>query len=331
MRIKIGERSKKNERLGRSRKKTVLSKKEEKYMPHILRGMNDILPEDQIYWDFVLDKLETIARSYGFSRITLPILEEKKLFERGVGAATDIVEKQMFTFTDKSGTPVVLRPEGTSSVVRAYIEHGMYNLPQPVKLYYFGPMFRYERPQTGRQREFWQFGVEVLGSKEPIVDAEIILFVQDVFQILGLKISLEINSIGCETCRKIYKKKLIDYLKNKKDKFCSDCQRRFEINPLRILDCKEQTCQFFINQSPQIIDWLCEDCRNHFTHLLEYLDNIGVVYSLNPRIVRGLDYYTKTVFEILAKREEGRSGQMALGGGGPVSYTHLTLPTNREV
>ncbi len=323
-------RSRRKKELSQKKRTTSISRKEEKYVPHILRGMKDVLPEDQVWWDFLLEKFENLARSYGFSRIILPVLEEKKLFEKGTGATTDIVGKQMFTFIDQSGTVVALRPEGTPQVVRAYIEQGMFNLPQPIKLYYFGPMFRYERPQSGRQREFWQFGLEVFGSEKPIIDAEILLFTQNIFQELGLNINLEVNSLGCENCRRVYRKKLIDYFRSRKNKLCADCQRRLATNPLRILDCKEEICQFFASQSPQIVDLLCDGCRTHFTRLLEYLDRIGVVYVLNSRVVRGLDYYTKTVFEVTPKREEKKGvelvtteaskqlsrGQISLGGGG---------------
>ncbi len=320
---------KRGKRYQRARRLPLI-KKEEKYVPHILRGMKDILPADQIYWDFVLKKMEEAVRSYGFSKITLPILEDKKLFEKGTGRTTEIVEKQMFNFSDQSGTPIALRPEGTPQLVRAYIEQGMDNLPQPVKLYHFGQRFRYERPQSGRQREFWQFDIDILGSEKPIVDAEILLLLQNIFQELGLKINFEINSLGCENCRKVYRNKLVAYLGGRRNKLCPDCQKRLEVNPLRVLDCKEQTCQFFLSQSPQIIDWLCEECRAHFTRLLEYLDELEIIYSLNSRIVRGLDYYTKTVFEILPKRVDKQKdqqleaqpaheivrGQIALGGGG---------------
>lgn len=320
-------------------------KKGKVYTPHLLRGMKDILPEEQKYFDFIESKAENLARSFGFEKISLPILEEAELFKKGVGLTTDIVQKEMFIFEDLAGDKICLRPEATASICRAYIEHGMSNLTQPVKLFYSGPMFRYERPQAGRQRQFHQFGLEILGSDKPVADAQIILFARDFLQSLGLKFTIQINSLGCVDCRKIYRKKIFDFFKSKKTFLCKDCRKRLKRNPLRILDCKETNCQKIVVQAPQIVDFLCEDCKEHFTRVLEFLDEVGVIYNLNSRIVRGLDYYNRTVFEIWpaavpkqtsevlpseekqgeqtteTSQSEEPSSQSALGGGG--RYDHL--------
>lgn len=281
--------------------KSKLSKlkkiKDEK--PQLLRGMKDILPEEQKYWFFILGKMEELVQANGFEKINTPILEKTSLFKRTTGEETDIVEKEMYSFRDRGGDEVSLRPEITPSVIRAYIEHGMINLPQPVKLYSFGPVFRYNRPQAGRYRQFHQFNLEVLGTQDPIIDAQIILLSNLFFQAIGLKINIEINSIGCQNCQKDYKKRLINFYRNKKNLLCFDCQRRLTKNPLRILDCKEEDCQQIGYGAPQMVDFLCEDCKNHFTKVLEYLGELEIPFDLNSRLVRGLDYYEKTVFEIL--------------------------------
>jgi histidyl-tRNA synthetase len=310
-------------------------KKKKKYTPHLLRGIKDILPEEQKYFDYIIEKAEKLASSYGFEKITLPILEEAELFKKGVGLTSDIVQKEMFIFEDLSGNKIALRPEGTASAARAYLEHGMFNVTQPVKWFYIGPMFRYERPQLGRQRQFHQFGLEIIGSEKPVADAQIILFTETFLKELGLKFNIQINSLGCLDCRKIYQKKLVEYFKAKRIFLCKDCRKRLKRNPLRILDCKEENCQKLANEAPQIVDFLCEDCKTHFTRTLEFLDEVGVIYNLNPKIVRGLDYYTRTVFEIWplkteneekiekeeTNQEVGGWARMALGGGG--RYDHL--------
>jgi histidyl-tRNA synthetase len=312
-----------------------MKKKFPKKIPHrvkqqtlqLLRGMKDILPEEQKYWFFILEKAKELASAYGFEEIETPILEKTSLFERAVGEESDIIEKEMYTFQDQGGDKISLRPEVTASVARAYIEHGMINLPQPVKLYSFGPMFRYNRPQASRYRQFHQFNLEVLGTKNPIIDAQIILLSKLLFQELGLKINIQINSIGCQNCRKDYKKKLVSFYRYKKSLLCKDCQRRLIKNPLRVLDCKEETCQKISYEAPQVIDFLCEGCKNHFTRVLEYLSELEIPFDLNPRLVRGLDYYEKTVFEILPPEAlmeeeefpeslEETSTQRSLGGGG---------------
>ena len=279
-------------------------------------GMHDILPPEQKYFQKIYEVSENIANFYQFQKIETPILEETELFSKGIGLATDIVGKQMFTLRTKGGDYLTLRPEGTAPVVRAYIKHGMSNLPQPVKLWYFGPYFRYEKPQAGRYRQFWQFGFEVFGEESPVIDAQIIQIFYNISRELKLKnLIVEINSIGDSQCRPYYKKLLMSYFKSRESSLCADCRRRLRENPLRILDCKEEKCQRIISQAPQMIDHLCENCHSHFKEVLEFLDEIELPYHLNPYLVRGLDYYTKTVFEIYEESEEGRA-QGALTGGG---------------
>ncbi|MFA5021708.1 MAG: histidine--tRNA ligase [Patescibacteria group bacterium] len=282
----------------------------------LLRGFKDILPAEQNYWHFIRQAAESFAFGYGFDRIDSPILEEANLFVRSIGKQTDIVEKEMFSFADQSDGLVVLRPEATASIARAYINHGMANLPQPVKLFYWGPMFRRERPQSGRQRQFHQFGFEILGDDNPVIDAQIIVVVNNFFNQIGLdQISIQVNSIGCPQCRKTYIQELTTYYKSKRKLLCEDCKKRLVKNPLRLLDCKNPTCQIAKADAPQIIDWLDEDCKNHFMKLVNYLDELNVSYKLNPYLVRGLDYYTRTVFEVWPK-EVKEGAQSALCGGG---------------
>lgn len=264
----------------------------------LLRGFKDVLPEEQKYWDFVRSKVEKIAMVYGFGKIETPILEETALFKRAVGEETDIVEKEMFAFADQGDEPVCLRPEATASVVRAYIEHGMLNRPQPVKLWYWGPMFRHDRPQAGRFRQFTQFGFEVIGADDAVIDAQLILLFYKICEELKLNVNVQINSIGCPECRPEYRRALIEYLRIKKNFLCDDCKNRLDKNPLRVLDCKNEECRRLVAEAPQIIDFLCDDCKNHFIRVLEALEECGVPYNLNAKLVRGLDYYTKTVFEI---------------------------------
>jgi len=279
-------------------------------------GMHDILPPEQKYFQKIYEVSENIANFYQFKKIETPILEETELFSKGIGLATDIVGKQMFTLRTKGGDCLTLRPEGTAPVVRAYIKHGMFNLSQPVKLWYFGPCFRYEKPQAGRYRQFWQFGFEVFGEESPVIDAQIIQIFYNILRELKLKnLIIEINSIGDSQCRPYYKKLLMSYFRSRESSLCADCRRRLRENPLRILDCQEEKCQRIISQAPQMIDHLCESCHSHFKEVLEFLDEIELPYRLNPYLVRGLDYYTKTVFEIYEDSEEGRA-QGALTGGG---------------
>ncbi|MBI2038345.1 MAG: histidine--tRNA ligase, partial [Candidatus Nealsonbacteria bacterium] len=263
-------------------------------------GMHDILPEEQKYFEKISDVVKDTADFYGFEKIDTPILESAELFLKGVGMSTDIIEKQMFLLRTKGGDTLALRPEGTSPVARAYIEHGMMNLPQPVKLWYLAPFFRYEHPQAGRFRQFWQFGFEILGEFSPALDAQVIQIFYNILKELKLKnLVVQVNSIGDSACRPYYKKILVSYFKTRVNSLCSDCRRRLKENPLRILDCKEEKCQRIVAGSPQIIDHLCEPCHRHFKEVLEFLEEMGLPYHLNPYLVRGLDYYTKTVFEIV--------------------------------
>jgi len=278
------------------------------------RGTADILPEDQPYWNFVQDRAVAAARLYGFGRIDTPAFEDSSLFARSVGEGTDIVNKEMYIFKDRSDNELALRPEGTASVCRAYLEHGMDNLPQPVKLYYFADIFRYERPQAGRYRQHHQFGCEAIGEASSLLDAEVIAMALRFFISLGLgNFSLHLNSIGCKKCRPVHLQKLKEYYAPLKQGLCEDCVIRLEKNPLRLLDCKKPGCQGIAEGAPKSVDFLCEECGSHFQSLRNYLESMGVAYVLNPRLVRGLDYYTKTVFEI--QPQEGGS-QSAMGGGG---------------
>lgn len=289
------------------------------------RGTRDILPEEQKYWRFIEDIVDKRCGAFGFGKIETPIMENKELYAKGIGQATDIVEKEMYSVKrfssetaneDDDKSELVLRPEYTAGIVRAYLEDGMQSWPQPIKLYSFGPIFRYDRPQKGRFRQFWQFNTEVIGDSSPLTDALLILLVWQIFQDLGLKnqIVVEINSLGCKSCRNKIKKQIIDYYKKYKNALCLDCQRRLDTNPFRLLDCKELNCQKIAAGSPQIIDNLCSECKKQFMQVLEYLDELGITYDLNPRLVRGLDYYTRTTFEVRDINDKNR--QSSLGGGG---------------
>jgi histidyl-tRNA synthetase len=279
-------------------------------------GMHDILPEDQKYFRKIYELCEEMANFYEFERIETPILEDTELFSRGVGIGTDIVEKQMFTFKTRGGDYLTLRPEGTAPIVRAYIEHGMQNLPQPLKLWYFGPYFRAERPQFGRYRQFWQFGFETIGEEGPVIDVQIIQVFYNLLKELKFKnLVVALNSIGCSQCRPYFKKILASYFRNRESSLCADCGRRLRENPLRILDCKEEKCQMVVSQAPQMLDHLCESCHRHFKEVLEFFDDLSLPYALSPYLVRGLDYYTKTVFEISEDSEEGKKVGALTGGG----------------
>ncbi|MFC1917777.1 histidine--tRNA ligase [Chloroflexota bacterium] len=278
------------------------------------RGTTDILPQEQPYWRSVEHKAADISRLYGYERIDSPAFEDTGLFTRGVGQGTDIVEKEMYTFTDKGDNQITLRPEGTAPVCRAYIEHGMHNLPQPVKLYYFAAIFRYERPQAGRMRQHYQFGCEAIGDDDPALDAEVIDLARQFLLSLNLqKLSLHLNSIGCKKCRPEYLATLKEYYANSVTVLCPDCQTRFQRNPLRLLDCKNPSCQPVAEAAPGSADHLCPDCARHFTELQKYLQLLEIPFALNHRLVRGLDYYTRTVFEI--QPEQGGSQSTICGGG----------------
>lgn len=278
------------------------------------KGTQDLLPETQKYWEYVRATTGEKALQYGFERIDLPIFEETALFARGVGEATDIVEKEMYSFEDKGGRNITLRPEFTAGVVRAYIENGMRVQPKPVKLYSVGPIFRYERPQAGRYRQFHQFNAEVVGVQAPLADLEVMLLAWDIYAALDFQgLSFQLNSTGCPKCRPAYVQKLVTYYQQHETEICDTCRRRLTTNPLRVLDCKEAQCQPVIANAPKITAHLCEACETHFTALRGYLDELGKPYTLNHRLVRGLDYYTKTVFEVWA---EGIGAQAAVCGGG---------------
>ncbi len=281
-----------------------------------LAGMRDILPADQVYLKRIQKAIENVTHYYGFGKIDTPILEFAEVFSKSAGVATDIVEKEMYAFRTKGGDLVALRPEFTPGIVRSYIEHGMYNLVQPVKLWAMGPCFRHDRPQKGRYRQFLQASLEVIGDKSPSTDGQIIQMSYDVLKDIGFKnINIQVNSIGDSECRPQFKKILTSYFRAKKSSLCSDCQRRLKENPLRILDCKEEKCQAVKAGAPQIIDNLCENCHSHFKQVLEFLDELELPYTLNPYLVRGLDYYTKTVFEIVEQSELGSTyGSLASGG-----------------
>ena len=295
----------------------VANKKRKKFQT--VRGMRDILPSEQPYWQKLRKAIEKIAIDYNYHRIDLPLIEDVELFKRGTGEGTDIVSKEIYEFKTKGGEKVCLRPEGTPSVVRAYLQHGMRTAPKPVKLSYSGPMYRYDRPQEGRYREFFQFGFEAIGEQDAILDAQMIQMAMRIFKVLKINnVTLHLNSIGCDECRPSYNKLLISYLNNRKSSLCMDCKRRLKTNPLRVLDCKEEKCTQVVSQAPQTVDHLCSDCKTHFTSLLEYLDEIQIPYLLRPQLVRGLDYYTKTVFEFFMEDDLGN--QSALGGGGRYDY-----------
>jgi len=284
--------------------------------PELLRGFRDIMPEEQGRWNFVRDAMRSLAESYTFDRIDLPILERSDLFLRTLGKGTDVIEKEMYVFTDPSNRSVALRPEATASAARAYIEHGMVERPQPVKLWYEGPMFRHDRPQAGRFRQFNQVGFEVFGSSEPIIDAQLILIGKKIFETLGLDVSVQINSIGTPECRQAYLAELVSYFRQFRSRLPEDDKRRLQKNPLRLLDSKEPETIELLKDAPQILDWLDEKSKEHFMRVLEFLDEVEMPYVLNSHLVRGLDYYTHTVFEFVLADDEGEKAQNALGGGG---------------
>ena len=279
------------------------------------RGTSDILPPEQGYWSYIKQKAAAVSELYGYRRIDTPTFEDARLFVRSIGEDTDIVEKEMYSFEDKGGDQITLRPEGTAPVCRAYVEHGMHNLPQPVRLYYIASIFRYERPQAGRYREHHQFGVEAIGDGDPALDAEVIDMAWQLYVNLGLTgFALSLNSIGCNNCRPRYLESLKTYYTQHKESLCPDCRRRLAKNPLRLLDCKNPTCLALSEQAPRSIDYLCQECAEHFDQLKRYLNLLNLPFTLTHRLVRGLDYYTRTVFEIAPEGETG--AQVALGGGG---------------
>lgn len=265
-----------------------------------IKGTEDVLPKDSYRWQFVEDVMRKESAAYGFKEIRTPVFEHTELFARGVGQTTDVVQKEMYTFDTKGGESVTLRPEGTAGAARAMLEHGLVNDSLPIKASYFVSCYRYEKPQAGRLREFHQFGLECYGTQSPVADAELICAAQSIFDRLGIKqLRLEINSIGCSACRAEYHKALKEYFYGYKDELCETCNSRLEKNPMRILDCKSPVCSKIAQGAPKITDYLCDECKEHFASVQKYLDAAGVEYTVNPTIVRGLDYYTKTVFEFV--------------------------------
>ncbi len=278
------------------------------------RGTTDILPQEQAYWRHIEQKAANICQIYGYERIDVPAFEDAGLFRRSVGEGTDIVEKEMYTFEDRGGNKLTLIPEGTASICRAYVEHGLHNWTQPVKLYYMASVFRYERPQAGRYRQHHQFGCEAIGDDDPALDAEVIDMAWQFFRSLGIqRLSINLNSIGCKACRPGYLTVLKDYYTNHASELCPDCKTRLIRNPLRLLDCKKPSCQQIADSAPGSIDYLCPQCREHFNQVKRYLDLLKLPFQINHRLVRGLDYYTRTVFEI---QPEAEGAQSTLGGGG---------------
>lgn len=278
------------------------------------RGTNDILPPDTLKWQYIENKTHELFSNYNYQEIRTPIFEYTELFQRGIGEVTDIVEKEMYTFEDKGGRSITLRPEGTASVIRSFLENKIYGQAQPTKYYYIGPMFRYERPQSGRFRQFHQLGVEAVASNDPALDAEIISLGIRLLEDFGLSdLELHLNSVGCAECRPDYVEKLKSYLIDKQNQLCDNCQQRIERNPLRVLDCKNESCQAVIEKAPKITENLCPDCEEHFSEVQSYLEVLKLDYIINPLLVRGLDYYTNTAFEI---KDNALGAQDTIFGGG---------------
>ena len=283
-------------------------------MINILKGTKDVLPQESYKWQKIEHEIEAVTRLYNLHRISTPTFEHTELFLRGVGDTTDIVNKEMYTFEDRGGRSISLKPEGTAGVVRSYIENSLSQLPQPLKMYYETPVFRYERPQAGRLREHHQFGVEIYGADSPAQDVEVMLIAKTLFERLGISgLELRINSIGCPTCRKAYNAALKSYFASRVDELCATCRERLDKNPLRILDCKEEKCGEIAKNAPSVLDYLCEDCRAHHEGVKALLTKLGISYVVDDKIVRGLDYYTKTVFEFVAG---GIGAKSTVCGGG---------------
>jgi histidyl-tRNA synthetase len=279
-----------------------------------LKGVQDILPPETSLWQHIEDTAREIFKKYGYREIRLPILEATEVFIRSIGETTDIVEKEMYTFRDKGNRSVTLRPEGTAPFVRAYIQHHLYNEPSPQKYFYMGPMYRYERPQAFRYRQFYQIGAEALGTEDPKLDSEVIIVLMKILKKAGLsELNTELTSIGCKDCRPDYRKALQKAFKINLDAFCEDCQRRFDINPLRILDCKVPSCIEYRKQAPAILDFLCGTCKQHLEAVMYHLKLLAIPYTINSTLVRGLDYYTRTTFEITS---ESLGSQKAVAAGG---------------
>ncbi len=305
-------------------KKTVAKKTAEKFspkttrspkVPTLLRGMKDIVPREELYWKKMWMTAMNITKAYGYGYIETPIVEEAPLFIRSVGKGTDIVDKEMYVFEDKDGSKVALRPEGTAPMARAYIGHGMQSWPQPVKLWHMGPMFRHDRPQAGRYRQFHQFDCDVLGERHPAIDAELVVMAYNFLKDLGISAQVHINSIGTKEDRERYIIELVGYLRSKRSYLSEESRKRINKNPLRVLDSKDENDIAVLEEAPQIIDWLSEESKDYFMKVLEYLDELEVPYNLKPTLVRGLDYYSDTVFELVDENQQEGS-QSSLGGGG---------------
>ena len=280
-----------------------------------VRGVHDILPADAPRWQRVEAAARRVFEAYGYQELRPPIFERTELFARGIGEVTDIVQKEMYTFDDRSGESLTLRPEATASVLRAYVEHGLHVQPKPVRLYTIGPMFRYERPQAGRYRQFHQLNLEAVGEVHPALDAEVIAVLIELFRAVGLadRLTLSLNSIGDAACRPAYRENLVAYLRRHAAELCQECRERTERNPLRVLDCKKPDCQPALENAPSILEALCRECAEHFSRVRQYLDATGLAYHVTPRLVRGFDYYVRTTFELLTG---GRGAQNAVAGGG---------------
>ncbi len=279
-----------------------------------IKGTQDTLPNESYKIQYIESSARETAENFGFREMRTPVFEHTELFQRGVGETTDVVQKEMYTFEDKGGRSITLRPEGTAGAVRAFLEHGLFNEALPQKIFYLTSCYRYEKPQAGRLREFHQFGIECFGAGSPAADAEVISLAHEFFNYLGINnLSLEINSIGCPECRKNYHKALKEYFETYKGDLCETCLGRLDRNPMRILDCKSPVCSGIADKAPTVIEFLCEDCHNHFESVKKYLDAMEIEYTVNPQIVRGLDYYTRTVFEFVSK-EIGAQGTVCGGG-----------------
>jgi histidyl-tRNA synthetase len=284
-----------------------------------IRGFKDILPTETEKWQFIEKAAREVFETFGFSEIKIPILEKTELFSRTIGEATDIVEKEMYTFRDRSGDSLTLRPEATASMARAYLEHNLYTRDPVAKLYFIGPMFRHERPQKGRYRQFYQIDVEIFGVAHPMADAEVMVMLMEFFKRISLEnVELQINTLGCEDCRPQYRGELTQFLAKNISELCADCKRRLETNPLRILDCKVETCREVISGAPLVIDFICHQCADHFERVQACLEIANTPFVINPGMVRGLDYYTRTVFEAV---NEKLGEQKAVTAGG--RYDHL--------
>lgn len=282
-------------------------------MINIPKGTKDMLPTESYKWDYIKNSAKVIAKRYNIKEIATPVFEHTELFVRGVGDSSDIVNKEMYTFLDKGERSITLKPEGTAGVVRSFIENSMFNDPMPIKMFYFTPCYRYEKPQAGRLREHHQFGVELFGATGVKADAEILMIATDFYKSLGLSPKVVLNNLGCPDCRKKYVDTLREYFTPKIDSMCDDCKNRLKTNPLRILDCKDEDCHVIIDKAPKISDCLCDDCKTHFDELLSLLNGLGIKYELNEKLVRGLDYYTNLVFEFW---DDDGINKAALGGGG---------------